>query len=230
MQRSAGACAPPAVCDGAPSSRPSRAVRSPVWVPRPPPVAPTVRQRALQMRGSVAESSHGRRTHSRSPVSPRTAPSVAQRVMQRSRSGTRRRVFSGGGSSHGRHSRSRSPRPPSVAPTVRQRELQRSRGVFSGTTSRRPVRIARIGSIHSDMTIPADYSLPQLSRLVTGMIRHGFDHGPITLTALCSHMAGIPPDDVLAAIQVAGKRKDVQSRLVLAPLVGGGLSVRALRR
>jgi hypothetical protein len=166
-----------------------------------------------------------------------TADGTAADVDLRATSGTRAycsreqemSVGAAGSPSPARPSRFWPPRPPRSPPTGRQRELQEPREA-PHVGPRRTIRIGKFGKMRNEILLPKSFTLQQLSRVVTGVVRHAYDHGPVPLAELAVRMGGVPKDDFLAAIQIAGQRKDGQNRLSLGPLVGGGLAVRALRR
>ena len=75
------------------------------------------------------------------------------------------------------------------------------------------------------------WSLQSLSRLLTGVVRHGFDHGPVPLAELEDYFAGtVTCSELIDAVEISGSRQGGSTRLVVSAIVGGGLVVRANRR
>ena len=78
---------------------------------------------------------------------------------------------------------------------------------------------------------PLGWSQQSLSRLLTGVVRHGFDHGPVPLTELVHYFAGSATrSELIDAVEISGSRQGGATRLVMSAIVGGGVVVRANRR
>ena len=95
-------------------------------------------------------------------------------------------------------------------------------------------RFPPIGHMRHGVVVPRSGYTEQrahdLGRTLTGLVRHGFDYGPVNLKVVADYFEGTVSEHLLLlAIRESGVRRDGQQRLVAVPTVGTGTVVRASR-
>ena len=95
-------------------------------------------------------------------------------------------------------------------------------------------RFPPIGHMRHGVVVPrsgySEQHAHDLGRTLTGLVRHGFDYGPVNLRVVADYFEGTVSEHLLLlAIRESGVRRDGQQRLVAVPTVGTGTVVRASR-